>query len=86
MKKLAILASLASLAIGGPAFACPMDHDEAQAPKTAQKDKAPKAEAPKPDKSDKAKEAPAKEQQKDQKPTEAKTKDAAKKPDKVSQN
>jgi hypothetical protein len=80
MTKLAILVSLA---IAAPAFACPMDHDEAQAPKTAQKDKAPKAEAPKPDK---AKEAPAKEQQKDQKPTEAKTKDAAKKPDKVSQN
>src|SRR5262249_29602854 len=73
MKKLVLLASL----IAAPAMACPnMDHDEAPAPKTAQKEKAPKAEAPKPDK--------AKDTAKDAKPAPtdvgAKSKDTAKKP------
>jgi hypothetical protein len=80
------LAILAVLAIGTPALACP-DHDDASAPKTAQKDKAPKADAQRSDKpADKAADK-AKEPAKDQKPSgdAAKTKDAAKKPDKVSE-
>jgi len=80
MKKLAILASLV---VATPVFACPM-HDSAEAPKTAEKDKAPakkdeaaKPEAPKakdeakPAETAKAKEAP--------------KKDATQKPTKVSQ-
>lgn len=48
MKKLAIIVAAASLSLAAPAFACP--HDEAAAPKTAEKkkdEKAPAKEAPK---------------------------------------
>ena len=51
--KLAV-ALIASLCLAAPALACPnMDHDDATAPKTADKDKKPaekKPEAPKTDK------------------------------------
>lgn len=76
MKKLATLVATASLAIATPVFACP--HEDAAAPKTAEKAK---------DTSDTAK---AKEQPKTEGTTTAKTKtqpkqDTTKKPDKVSQ-
>jgi hypothetical protein len=81
MKKLAIVLSLA---IAAPVLACPnMDHDEGQAPKTAQKnDKQKPADAPK-------KEEPKQEQQPKQeqpKPADSAKKDGkdTKKPDKVS--
>ncbi len=74
MKKLATLIAVASLSLAAPAFACP--HDDAAAPKTAEKGKAtpkdaPKAEAPKTETA-KAKEAPKKAEE-------------PKKPEKVSQ-
>lgn len=78
MKKLAIIIATASLAFAAPAFACP--HEDAAAPKTAEKAKDEKGTA------DKAKEAPKK-----QEPTttakkkEEPKQDTAKKPDKVSQ-
>lgn len=76
MKKLGmIIAAVASLSLATPVFACP-GHDEAAAPKTAEKAKDEKA-------------APAKEAPKAEKKTEtAKAKQAPrteKKPEKVSQ-
>jgi hypothetical protein len=78
MKKLAIAIAVASLAIATPVFACP--HEDAAAPKTAEKAKDDKATT------DKAKEQP----KKDEGTTTAKKKeepkqDTAKKADKVSQ-
>ena len=79
MKKLAILVSLV---VATPVFACP--HDDAAAPKTAEKAKEPAKEAP-------AKEAPKQEKKEEAKPAEtAKAKEQPKKeepkkPTKVSQ-
>jgi hypothetical protein len=78
MKKLAIIIATTSLAFAAPVFACP--HDDAAAPKTAEKAKDEKGTATK------AKEAP----KKDESTSTAKKKeepkqDTAKKPDKVSQ-
>jgi hypothetical protein len=74
MKKLATLIAVASLSLAAPAFACP--HDDAAAPKTAEKAKeAPKKEEPK-------KEAPKTETAKAK---EAPKKEEPKKPEKVSQ-
>ena len=80
MKKLAVLVSLV---LATPVFACP--HDDAEAPKTAEKAKEPAKQAP-------AKEAPAKEQKKDEakpaetaKAKEQPKKEEPKKPTKVSQ-
>jgi hypothetical protein len=76
MKKLAILVSLV---VATPVFACP--HDDASAPKTAEKAKEPAKEAP-------AKEQPKKEEAKPAETAKAKEqpkKDEPKKPTKVSQ-
>ena len=80
MKKLAILVSLV---VATPVFACP--HDDAAAPKTAEKAKEPAKDAP-------AKEAPKQEKKEEAKPAETakakeapKKEDTAKKPTKVSQ-
>lgn len=76
MKKLAILVSLV---VATPVFACP--HDDAAAPKTAEKAKEPAKQAP-------AKEAPKKDEAKPAetaKAKEAPKKDAPAKPTKVSQ-
>jgi hypothetical protein len=78
MKKLAIFIATASLAIATPVFACP--HEDAAAPKTAEKPKDEKGTT------EKAKEAP----KKDEGTTTAKKKeepkqDTTKKTDKVSQ-
>jgi hypothetical protein len=76
MKKLAILVSLV---VATPVLACP--HDDASAPKTAEKAKEPAKEAP-------AKEQPKKEEAKPAETAKAKEqpkKDEPKKPTKVSQ-
>lgn len=81
MKKLGIIIAAASLSIATPVFACP-GHDEAAAPKTAEKSKDEKAPA------DKAKETPKADAQKPAdtaKAKEAAPKTDAKKADKVSQ-
>ena len=76
MKKLAIIIATASLAFATPVFACP--HDDAAAPKTAEKAKD--------EKGTKAKEAPKKEEgSTTAKKKEEPKQDTAKKPDKVSQ-
>jgi hypothetical protein len=78
MKKLATAFAFASLTLAAPVFACPnMDHDQAETPKTADKD------SPKKDASDKDKatEAPKPATNKDQPPADtAKAKDAPGKP------
>ena len=84
MKQLAtVIAFVSSAALASPVFACPnMDHDEA--PRTAEKDKAPPkdtAAAPKAPKTEQPKDTAA---GKDQKPADAKAKDAKKPADKVS--
>ncbi len=80
MKKLGIIIAAASLSIATPVFACP-GHDDAAAPKTAEKAKDDKATP-----ADKAKETPKTEEKKTET---AKTKVApktdAKKAEKVSQ-
>jgi translation initiation factor IF-3 len=82
MKKLATIIAAASLSLAAPAFACP--HEDAEAPKTAENDKAkeqPKQQAPK-------KEAPKQEAPKQETPKTAKEtpkKEEPKKPTKVSQ-
>jgi hypothetical protein len=82
MKKLAVLVSLV---VATPVFACP--HEDAAAPKTAEKAKEPAKEAPAKDAP-----APAKEQKKDEakpaetaKAKEQPKKEEPKKPTKVSQ-
>jgi hypothetical protein len=78
MKKLAIIIATASLAFAAPAFACP--HEDAAAPKTAEKAKDEKGTATK------AKEAPKKEEgATTAKKKEEPKQDTTKKPDKVSQ-
>jgi hypothetical protein len=75
MKKLATIIAAASLSVAAPAFACP--HEDAAAPKTAEKAKeAPKKEEPKKDTAKPAETAKAKETPKKEDP---------KKPEKVSQ-
>jgi hypothetical protein len=82
MKKLATLVAVASLSIAAPVFACP--HEEAEAPKTAEKAPVkdqPKQDAPK-------KDAPKKDAPKQEAPKTAKEtpkKEEPKKPTKVSQ-
>jgi hypothetical protein len=75
MKKLAIIIATASLAFAAPVFACP--HDDAAAPKTAEKAKD--------EKGTKAKAAPKKEGATTAKKKEEPKQDTTKKPDKVSQ-
>ena len=82
MKKLAIIIATASLAFAAPVFACP--HEDAAAPKTAEKKKDEKGTT------DKAKEPTKEAPKKDEGATTAKKKeepkqDTTKKPDKVSQ-
>ncbi|HEY5948955.1 MAG TPA: hypothetical protein VIV40_25865 [Kofleriaceae bacterium] len=77
MKKLAIIVASASLAIATPVFACP--HEDAAAPKTADKQKDEKGTQ------DKAKEAPKKEETTTAKKKEEPKQDTTKKADKVSQ-
>jgi hypothetical protein len=78
MKKLAIIVATASLAFAAPVFACP--HEDAAAPKTAEKAKDTKGTP------EKAKEAPKKEEgTTTAKKKEEPKQDTTKKPDKVSQ-
>ena len=84
MKKLATLIAVASLSIAAPVFACP--HEEAEAPKTAEKTPAPSKDQPKQDAP--KKDAPKQEAPKQEAPKTAKEtpkKEEPKKPTKVSQ-
>jgi hypothetical protein len=80
MKKLAIIIATASLAFAAPVFACP--HDEAAAPKTAEKSKDAKGTT---SDSGKAKEAPKKEEGTTAKKKEEPKQDTTKKPEKTAQ-
>jgi hypothetical protein len=77
MKKLAIIIATTSLAFAAPVFACP--HEDAAAPKTAEKAKDEKGTA------DKAKPAPKQDTTTTAKKKEEPKQDTTKKPDKVSQ-